>query len=111
MNLQRPELQDFVFFLPPLVGALLGARYAKGATVRERATSYVVATVMGISLGAAAAEHWSLGPWVMGAIMFTVSAVGQEALAYVIAALRQGVNDPASTAGKWIDAVLGRRRE
>lgn len=111
MILDRPELQDVVFFVPPLIGGLLGARYVEGRTVRETVTAYLTAVVMGISIGAGSSEYLHLGPWATGGIMFTVASVGHEAFAYIIAALRQGVSDPASTFRKWVDAVLGRRPE
>jgi hypothetical protein len=111
MNLDRPELQDVVFFIPPVIGALLGARYAQGQTVRERVLSYGLSAAMGIFVGAGLGEYFSLGRWATGGLQFFVAAIGMEALAYVIAALRQGITDPASTAGKWIDAILGRRRD
>lgn len=104
------SIQDVILFIPPLIGGLLGARYAEAQTVRERVTSYLIAATCGVSVGAGIAEYLHLGPWTQGAVMFTLAAVGQEAVAYVIAALRQGITDPASAAGKWIDAVLGRRK-
>jgi hypothetical protein len=104
------DLRDVVLFLvPPLVGALFGARYTKDQTIRERVTSWAVASGMGIFVGGGIAEHFSLGHWTTCGVAFLVASVGMEALGYIIAALRQGVIDPASTAGRWIDAILGRR--
>jgi hypothetical protein len=107
----NPEPGDIVFFVPPLLGGLLGARYATGTTVRERVLAYALSVAAGIYIGAGVGEYFHRGPWGMGGLMFFVAAVGQEALAYVIAALRQGVSDPASAARKWIDAILGRRSD
>jgi hypothetical protein len=107
--LNNPEVQDVVFFGAPLIGALLGARYAQGRTVRESVTTYVVSYGAGLFVGAGVGEYLGLGYLATGALMFTIGAGGQEVMAYVIAALREGAKDPASTARKWIDAVLGRR--
>ncbi len=98
-----------MFVVPPLAGAIFGARYAKDQTRREAAITFATSAVMGVIAGGAAGEFWGAGPWIMSVVMFSAAAVGREAFAYVIAALRQGVTDPASTAGKWIDAILGRR--
>lgn len=107
--LDRPELQDVVFFGAPLIGALLGARYAQGRTRRECMTAYVVSYGAGLFVGSGMGEYLGLGYMATGAVMFTIGAGGQEVMAYVIAALREGAKDPASTFRKWIDAILGRR--
>lgn len=104
------ELSDVIPFIPPAVGALLGVRYAQNQTVRERVVSWGIAMAFGLFVGAGLGEYFAFGRATTGGIMFGIAALGMEVVAYVIAALRQGVTDPASTAGKWIDAVLGRRR-
>ena len=104
------EVADVVPFIPPAVGALLGVRYAQGQTVRERVLSWGLAMSCGLFFGSAIGEYFGFGRATTGGIMFGLAAIGMEAVAYVIAAFRQGITDPASTAGKWLDAILGRRR-
>lgn len=109
--IERLDAIDVIAFAaPPLIGGLLGARYAQGRTRRELAIAYLISVGLGIFVGGGIGEHLGLKVWATGGVMFTCAAVGQEFLAYVIAALREGVTDPSSTAGKWIDAVLGRRK-
>jgi phage shock protein PspC (stress-responsive transcriptional regulator) len=106
----RAEIIDaLTFFVPPLVGALWGARYAEDQTPRERLTTWATAVVMGTIAGGASGEYLGFGPWLMAVVMFSVAAVGNEVFAYIVAAFRQGIKDPASAAGKWMDAILGRR--
>jgi hypothetical protein len=102
-----PELKDFLFFIPPLIGGLLGFRYAQGRTAREMVVSYAISVAAGIYVGAGLGEHFGMGYWTTGGVMFTTAALGYEALAYVIATLRGG--DPAGALQKWLDAILGRR--
>jgi hypothetical protein len=111
VSFEKPDIVDMVFLLPPLFGALWGARYTRDTTVRERVTTYVTSAVMGTIFGAAVAEYWHFGPYVMSGLMFTTAALGNEALAYCVALLRQGATDPTGWLRKVVDAVLGRRAE
>lgn len=108
---EKFQLSDVVPFVPPAIGAVLGARYAQNQTPRERLLSWLLSMATGWFIGAGVGEHFGLSYGVTGAIMFTLAAVGMEALAYVIAAFRQATADPASAARKWIDAILGRRAD
>lgn len=111
MSFEKPEFGDAVFLLPPLIGALWGAKYTQKTTVRERAITYVTSATLGAVFGAAAAEYWHFGPYVMAGLMFTAAAIGNEVLAYFVALLRQMSSDPTGFGRKVIDAILGRRVE
>lgn len=97
---------EWLFLVPPLLGAGLGLRYAQKQSVVSRLFGYALSAAMGVYVGGGLAEYMNLGEWSRGGIMFTVAAVGMEVVAYVYAALHEGINDPAGTATKWLRAIL-----
>lgn len=97
---------DLLFLVPPLIGAALGLRYAQKQTVVSRIIGYAISASMGVYVGAGLGEYWQLGPWATGGAQFTVAAVGMEVVGFVYAALREGIANPAATAGKWLRAIL-----
>lgn len=94
--------------VPPMLGALIGLRYAKELSKRDRVVSWVCSAGAGIYLGAAIGEFYGLGLKVIGGAMFIIAMLSSELAAAVISAIRQWAADPVTTFRRWRDAWLGR---
>lgn len=95
-------------FVPPLLGAFIGLRYATDAPLRDRALTWLFSAAAGIYLGGALAEYYTLGVRTAGGAMFLIAMFGSELFAVAIAALKQWSADPVGTFRRWRNAVLGR---
>lgn len=108
----RPELRalwdGIAPFVPPLVGAWLGLRYAVRQGPRERLLTWLGSAAAGIYLGAGLGEFYGLGTRVTGAAMFLIAMFGSELFAASIAALRQVAADPLGAVRRVVDIVRGR---
>jgi hypothetical protein len=108
IDLSKINLKDILPYLPAAFGALLGTRYRKAQTLRERLLAWVLSLTMGYYVGGALGAYFSLPEATTYGIMFSIGSVGMEIVAYVMSALREGILHPSTTAGRWIDVVLGR---
>jgi hypothetical protein len=104
----RALWEGVVPFVPPLVGAYVGLRYAVRQTPRERWATWGCSAAAGIYLGAGLGEFYGLGTKVTGALMFVIAMFGSELCAAAIAALRQFAADPVGIFRRVVDAILGR---
>lgn len=92
--------------LPPFFGALVGSRYKKEATRRERVIGMVTSVAAGYYLGAMVGAYFTLPALVTMGLMFSFGALGTEIIAYAFTVLR---NSPQVHIREWIDAILGRK--
>jgi len=104
----RAAWDGIVPFIPPLLGAALGLRYAAEQKPRERLVTWGCSAAAGIYLGAGLGEFYGLGTKVTGAVMFVIAMFGSELCAAALAALRQFAADPVGILRRVVDAVLGR---
>jgi hypothetical protein len=104
----RAVWDGVVPFIPPLLGAYVGLRYAVSQTLRERLVTWVSSAAAGIYLGAGLGEFYGLGTKVTGALMFLIAMFGSELFAATIAALRQIAADPVGVFRRVFNAILGR---
>jgi hypothetical protein len=95
-------------FVPPLLGAFVGLRYAVRQSARERLATWGCSAAAGIYLGAGLGEFYGLGTRVTGAAMFLIAMFGSELFAVGIAALRQWSADPIGVLRRIVGIVLGR---
>lgn len=95
-------------FVPPAIGAFIGLRYADKSGKGDRVIAWIAAAALGIYLGPAFGEHFSLGAKTTVGVSFLLAMLGTELFAVLSAALRQMSADPAGTFRRWIDAWLGR---
>ena len=113
IDFSKINLRDILPFLPAAFGALLGSRYYRDQPMRERFLSWVLSLAMGYYVGGGIGAHFGWAEATTYGMMFSLSSVGMQIVAYVMAALREGILNPSTTAGRWVDVILGRplRRE
>ena len=104
----RAVWDGVVPFVPPLVGAYIGLRYAVQQTPRDRLVTWVCSAAAGIYLGAGLGEFYGLGTKVTGAVMFLIAMFGSELFAVGIAALRQVAADPLGMFRRLFNTIMGR---
>lgn len=104
----RAVWDGLVPFVPPLVGAYIGLRYAVRQTPRDRLVTWVCSAAAGIYLGAGLGEFYGLGTKVTGAVMFLIAMFGSELFAVGIAALRQLAADPLGMFRRLFNTIMGR---
>lgn len=111
IDFSKVDLRDIIPYLPAAFGALLGNRYKKEATFRERLVGWVTSMTAGYYLGGMIGGYFNLGEAVTYGLMFSMGSVGTEIVAYVISLLREGALHPTTAAGAWVDIILGRRKK
>jgi hypothetical protein len=104
----RAVWDGVVPFVPPMLGAYIGLRYAARQTLRERLVTWVSSAAAGIYLGAGLGEFYGLGTKVTGAVMFLIAMFGSELFAAGIAALRQLAADPVGVFRRVLNTITGR---
>lgn len=104
-------LELLALLIPSASGALLGGRYKLNQTWREKLVGYVTSCAAGFYLGGAVGAFFALPAVVTWGLMFSLGALGTEMVAYAFALLREGAASPTNAAGRWIDIILGRRRD
>jgi hypothetical protein len=104
----RAAWDGVVPFIPPLVGAYVGLRYAVRQTPRDRLATWACSAAAGIYLGAGAGEYYGLGTKVTGAAMFLIAMFGSELFAVAIAFLRALANDPIGGFRRVWNTITGR---
>lgn len=109
IDFSKINFKDILPYLPAAFGALLGSRYRnKPQTLRERLLSWLLSLTMGYYVGGGLGSYFGLSETTTYGIMFSLSSVGMEIVAYIMAALREGILHPSTTAGRWVDVILGR---
>lgn len=91
--------------IPPTLGALVGLRYAVNQTAKARAYSWLLAVALGVYIGPALGEIFSLGTKTTVGCSFLVAMVGMEIVAMLIAAVRQVASDPAAYLQKIVESI------
>lgn len=104
----RAAWDGVVPFVPPLMGAYIGLRYAASQTLCDRLMTWICSAVAGIYLGAGLGEFYGLGTKTTGAAMFLVAMFGSELFAVGIAALRQFAGDPLGMFRRLFNTIMGR---
>jgi hypothetical protein len=103
-------LADLEPYLPPAFGALVGLRWTKDQTPRQRIFSFATGFGLAVWFGPAVAEILSLGPKATVAVGILIAIVGMDAIGGLLAAAAQFHADPPGTFRTWRDAWLGRGR-
>lgn len=110
LNLET-ALELLALLIPSASGALLGGRYKVAQTRREKIVGYLTSIAAGFYLGGAVGGFFGFPAVVTWGLMFSLGALGTEIVAYLFALLREGAASPTNAAGRWIDIILGRRRD
>ena len=97
-------------YLPPAFGALVGLRWAKEQTARQKVLSFAAGFGLAVWVGPAIAELLALGPKATVAVGILTAIVGMDAIGGLMAAAGQFRADPAGTVRSWLDTWLGRNR-
>lgn len=103
-------LSELAPYLPPAFGALVGLRWARQQTPRQKVLSFAAGFGLAVWIGPAIAELLSLGPKATVAVGILTAIVGMDAIGGLMAATAQFQADPAGTVRAWLDAWLGRAR-
>jgi hypothetical protein len=93
---------------PPAFGALIGMRYAKDQTLKQRGAGFLTAFFLSVYMTPALAEAVNLGPKATVAAGILVAIVGMDIVGALIATIAQLKNDPMGTIKGWVDMWLGR---
>jgi hypothetical protein len=103
-------LGELVPYLPPAFGALLGLRWARQQTARQKALSFAAGFGLAVWFGPAIAELLSLGPKATVAAGILTAIAGMDVIGGLMAAAAQFQSDPPGTFRAWLDAWRGRGR-
>jgi len=103
-------LGDLAPYLPPAFGALIGLRWAKDQTPRQKVFSFATGFGLAVWFGPALAEILALGPKTTIAAGILIAILGMDAIGGLLAVAAQFRSDPPGTFRAWRDAWLGRRR-
>lgn len=103
-------LGELAPYLPPAFGALIGLRWARQQTARQKVLSFAAGFGLAVWFGPALAELLSLGPKATVAVGILTAIVGMDAIGGLMAAAGQFQADPSGTFRTWLDAWLGRNR-
>lgn len=101
-------LGELTPYLPPAFGALIGLRWAREQTPRQKVLSFFTGFGLAVYIAPAIAELLALGPKATVAVGILTAIVGMDAVGGLMAAASQWRNDPAGTLRGWLDAWLGR---
>lgn len=95
-------------FVPPLLGAYIGLRYAVDQTPKAKVLSFASSAVLACYFGPAVSEYFVLRPSGASAVSIVMAAVGMEIVAGFIFIARQFATAPLDIVRKAIDLVRGR---
>jgi hypothetical protein len=108
----REWLGEVVPYLPPAFGALLGLRWAKDQTHRQKAVSFAFGVGVSVYFAPAIAEvlgHMpDKSPRIFAVISILTAMLGMDILAGVVAMGKAFANSPLSTFKDWWAAWKGR---
>ena len=100
-------LGDFAPYLPPAFGALIGLRWAKEQSPRQRVLSFFGGFGLAVYFGPAIAELLSLGPKTTIAVGILTAIVGMDAIGGLMAAVSGFRADPVGAFRAWWNAWRG----
>lgn len=95
-------------YLPPAFGALIGLRWAKDQTPKQKAFSWATGFGLAVWFAPGVCEFLSLGPKSTIAVGILVAIIGMDIVGGFLAAGAQFRDDPAGTFRRWRNAFLGR---
>ena len=100
-------LGELAPYLPPAFGAVVGLRWAKAQTARQRVLSFAAGFGLAVWFGPAIAELLALGPKATVAAGILTAIVGMDAIGGVMAALSSFKSDPVAAFRAWWNAWRG----
>ena len=101
-------LGEITPYLPPAFGALIGLRWAKDQTPKQKAFSFVTGFGLAVYFAPAIAELFSLGPKATVAVGILTAIVGMDVVGGLIAVTSQFRTDPTGTFRAWFNTWTGR---
>ncbi len=101
-------LGDLAPYLPPALGSLIGLRWAKEQTARQKVVSFALSFGLGVYLGPATAELLSLGPKAAVAAGILIAVVGMDVIGGLVAAARAFQAAPLDSFKSWWSAWFSR---
>lgn len=104
----RAAWDVLAMFVPPMLGAYIGMRYAVDQTPKAKVMSFVASAILACYFGPAVSEYFALRPSAASAVSIVMAAVGMEIVAGFIFLARQFATAPLDIVRKAIDAVRGR---
>ena len=108
MNRNWDWLGELAPYLPPAFGAVVGLRWARAQTARQRVLSFAAGFGLAVWFGPAIAELLALGPKATIAAGIVIAIVGMDIVGGLIVAARQFGQAPLAALRGWIDLWLGR---
>lgn len=109
MNDRFAWLGDLAPYLPPAFGALVGLRWAREQSPRQKVLSFLTGFGLAVWFAPAIAELAALGPKATVAVGILTAIVGMDAIGGLMAVGTQFRNDPQGTFRGWLDVWLGRK--
>lgn len=110
--IDRQDLKDawgyVLLIAPPLVGALIGLRYAKQLSKGEQFTNYVCSTFVGALAGQVLAERWGLSMVEVALLTVVLTSVSMELLAGFYSLAQTFASDPLGLIDKAMALWRGR---
>lgn len=95
-------------YLPPAFGALIGLRWAKDQTPKQKVASWLTGFGLAVWFAPGICEFLSLGPKTTVAVGILVAIIGMDIVGGFLAAGAQFRNDPSGAFVRWWDALRGR---
>lgn len=102
-------LADLAPYLPPAFGAMVGLRWAKDQTAKQKVISFATGFGLAVYFAPAFAELLVLGPKATVAVGILTAIVGMDAIGGLMAVGSQFKSDPQGTFRGWLDVWLGRK--
>lgn len=107
MSNRLDPLAELAPYLPPAFGALLGLRWARAQTARQRVLSFAAGFGLAVWFGPAIAELLGLGPKATVAAGILTAIVGMDAIGGVMVAVAAFRSDPLAAFKAWWNAWRG----
>ena len=104
----RAAWDVLALFVPPMLGAYIGLRYAVDQTPKAKVLSFASSAVLACYFGPAVSEYFVLRPSAASAVSIVMAAVGMEIVAGFIFIARQFAAAPLDIVRKAIDMLRGR---
>lgn len=104
----RAAWDILALFVPPMLGAYIGMRYAVDQTPKAKVMTFIASAVLACYLGPAASEYFALRPSAASAMTIVMASLGMELVAGLIFLARQFATAPLDIVRKAIDVVRGR---
>lgn len=101
-------LGDLTAYLPATFGALIGLRYTKQQSSRQKVLSFAGGFALGVYMGPAIAEFLTLGPKMTAAAGILTAVLGMDVIGGLVAVISQFSENPVQTGRRWINAWFGR---